>query len=315
MTPEKPKVIAIVGPTCTGKTALSLWLAQEFGGEIIACDSRTLYRHFDIGTAKPTQEEQQIAPHHLIDVAEPEEDFTVARFTDLASRAVNEITARGHVPIVCGGTGFYSRALLEGLSIPAVPPNEQLRSELQALADNEGNEKLHAKLAELDPITAGKLNANDRFRVIRALEVCIETGQPFSEVAGRREEPFNTLWIGLTIADREALKRLIILRLKEQMRQGMLAEVQGFHEKYGRSNKLMHTVNYRDLVLHLEGAMTLDEAVAECERHNYQLARRQIQWFRANPKINWFNVDQVAPDELRANVRSLVQRFSEPVEK
>lgn len=306
---EKPRVVAIVGPTCTGKTALSLLLARQFNGEIIACDSRTVYRCFDIGTAKPSIDEQNQVRHHLLNVAEPDEDFTAVQFAGLAHSAIVDITSRGALPIVCGGTGFYARTLLEGLAIPAVAPDAKLRGELNQFAELHGNDALHQRLLLLDPVSAARLNANDRFRVIRALEVCLLAGQPFSLLAGKREQPYETLWIGLTIADRESLKKLITARLQQQVEMGMLAEVRDLYQKYGSSNKLLHTVNYRDLVLHLEGELSQEAALLECERHNYQLARRQIQWFRANPVIHWFHVDEISRTHLEEQTKSLVETF------
>lgn len=306
---SKIRVVAIVGPTCTGKTALSLSLAERFSAEIVACDSRTVYRKFDVGTAKPSAAEQQRVRHHLIDVVDPVDEFTAAQFAELASSAIDDIASRAKLPIVCGGTGFYARALLEGIAIPKVAPNLELRAKLEALALEQGNQVLHDKLVQLDPLTAQRLNANDRFRVIRALEVCMESGQPFSTQAGRRDEPFETLWIGLTIADRNALKKLITLRLKEQMESGMLEEAQKLYQEYGRSLKLLHTVNYSDLLRFFEGELTQDAAFAECERHNYQLARRQIQWFRSNSRINWFSVDEISRSDLFVSVGAMVETF------
>lgn len=306
---NKIRVVAIVGPTCTGKTALSLSVAEKFEGEIIACDSRTVYRKFDIGTAKPSLAERSAIPHHLIDVVDPEEDFTAVQFAEMASGAIEDISARGKLPIVCGGTGFYARALLEGISIPAVAPDAQLRAEFQNLVKEQGNQALHDRLRAHDPVTADRLNANDVFRVTRALEVCILSGQPFSTVAGRKEEPFEVLWIGLTISDREELKKLMTLRLREQMENGMLTEAENLYKEYGKSLKLLQTVNYRDLLRYFENELSLEEAFAECERHNYQLARRQIQWFRANNKIIWFNVDEISRHELRSRVEAMVEKF------
>ncbi|MBX9721112.1 MAG: tRNA (adenosine(37)-N6)-dimethylallyltransferase MiaA, partial [Candidatus Obscuribacterales bacterium] len=176
---SKQKVVAIVGPTCTGKTALSLAVGRQFPAEIIGCDSRNVYKYFDIGTAKPSAEEQAEIPHHLIDVAEPQEEFTAAEFARQASKAIDDISARKKIPIVCGGTGFYARALLEGLGIPDVPPQPELREQFKLLEENDKG-SLYRKLTELDPLTATRLNANDLFRVIRALEVCIVSGKAFS---------------------------------------------------------------------------------------------------------------------------------------
>lgn len=305
----KEKVLAIVGPTCTGKTALSIKLAQILGAEIICADSRTVYRLFDIGTAKPSAKEMQGIRHHLLDVADPEDEFTAARFSELANAAIKDITARKKFPIVCGGTGFYSRALLEGLSIPAVPPQTELREQLNREADESGNSSIFQKLEKLDPVTAGRLNVNDRFRVIRALEVCLTTGQAFSDLAGKKEAPYEVMWIGLSLKDREKLRKLIELRIAEQMRQGMLDEVKRLYEIYGPSQKIMNTVNYRDLLRYLEGEISLEMAISDAERHNYQLARRQMMWFKTNPKINWFYTDEMPQDAIEAEITDLAKEF------
>ncbi|MBX9571312.1 MAG: tRNA (adenosine(37)-N6)-dimethylallyltransferase MiaA [Candidatus Obscuribacterales bacterium] len=309
---SKQKVLAIVGPTCTGKTALSIKVAKELGGEIICADSRNIYKYFDIGSAKPTLDERQGVPHHLIDVAEPSENFTAAQFRELGTRAIEEISARENLPIVCGGTGFYTRALLEGLSIPAVPPQDDLRKNLASEADEKGNEFIYEKLSQLDPETAIRLNANDRFRVIRALEVCITTGKRFSELAGSRELPYETMWIGLTVTDRSKLRSLIEKRLAEQMELGMLDEVKMLLSKYGRSQKIMNTVNYRDLTAYLAGEQSLESALEGAITHNYQLARRQMMWFKSNPEIHWFYTDETPREKIAEEILGRVRKFWKP---
>lgn len=306
---SKQKVLAIVGPTCTGKTALSIRIAKELGGEIICADSRTIYKYFDIGTAKPTEEERQGVPHHLIDVADPAENFTAAQFRELGAKAIEEISSRNKLPIVCGGTGFYTRALLEGLSIPAVPPQEELRKQLACQADEKGNDFIFEKLCQLDPETAIRLNPNDRFRVIRALEVCLTTGKRFSELAGTRELPYETMWIGLTVTDRSNLRALIEKRLAEQMQMGMLEEVKNLLAQYGRSQKIMNTVNYRDLTAYLAGEQTMENALEGAVRHNYQLARRQMMWFKSNPEMNWFYTDETAREKISEEILGQAREF------
>jgi tRNA dimethylallyltransferase len=188
---KKPLVIALVGPTCTGKTALSIELAKNLNGEIIACDSRTVYQYMDIGTAKPTIQERCGIPHHLLDVVTPGEVYTAANYKEQATSALEQIIAQGKIPIVCGGTGLYARALLEGFSMPAVEPNVALREELNQLAQKDGIEALHKILEVLDPVSKGRIQANDRFRIIRAIEVSKALGRPFSEVATRVEVPYD----------------------------------------------------------------------------------------------------------------------------
>ena len=284
-------VIAIVGPTCSGKTSLSIKLAKELNGEIIACDSRNIYKQMDIGTAKPTLEEMEGIEHHMLDVAEPNEVYSVAQYKREAKAAIDSIFEADKVPIVCGGTGLYTRALLEGLQIPEVSPNKEFREELNKLADQNGCESLFQKLNQLDPEAAKKINQNDRFRIIRALEVIEELKIPFSEAIQIKPPPFNTYWIGLTFQDRSVLKERIIERLKIQIEDGLEAEVRKLYDQYGKTRTLTNAVTYKQFINYFENLISYDEAIDECIKHNYQLARKQIMWFRKNQYINWLNVD------------------------
>lgn len=304
---SKPTVIAIVGPTGSGKTALSLSLAEALNAEIIACDSRTLYRHFNIGTAKPSSIELQRIRHHLIDVAEPDENYTVAQFCEQANEAIENMLRRGKQPLVCGGTGFYARALLEGLDIPAVAPQEELREQWRKDAEENGNAFLHEKLKQVDPVTAAKVNWNDRFRVIRALEVYHVSGKPMSEVARKSAPPFNTIWIGLTTNDRAELHKIIKERFAQQVQDGILDETRRLYERYGASQKLLHTVNYKQLTQHIEGQLDLQSAFDAAIIHNNQLARKQLMWFRSNPQTQWFEVDRLTKDELKNAVSNYIK--------
>jgi len=301
-------VIAIVGPTASGKTALSLRLSEKLPVEIVACDSRTIYRRMDIGTAKPSKEEQAKVSHHLLDVADVSETYTVARYKEDAERAIAEIHRRDKIPIVCGGTGFYARALLEGLSIPEVPPNLQLRKELNDFADKNGNEKLLERLKESDSVTAGRLNANDRFRVVRALEVTLALGKPFSEAATLKPAPYPTIWIGMGVSNRQYIKDLIETRLDEQIAAGLLEEVSSLLADFGPTRALLNAVPYKEVIAYLDGNCTLDQARQDALKHNYQLARRQIMWFRANENTHWFNVDVEDREQIFSQVSELIDR-------
>lgn len=307
MSMAKP-VIAIVGPTASGKTALSLKLAQSFPVEIVACDSRTIYRRMDIGTAKPSLEEQRAVRHHLLDVADVDQNYTVANYKEDAERAISDIHERGKIPIVCGGTGFYARALLEGLSIPEVPPNQELRDELNDFADKNGNEQLFARLAQLDPQSAEKLNANDRYRVVRALEVSITLGKPFSQAATLKPAPYPTIWIGLGVHNRQYIKDLIEKRLDEQINAGLLDEVKALLNDFGPTRALLNAVPYKEVIAYLDGNCSLEEARLDAQKHNYQLARRQIMWFRANENTNWFMVDVDDREKIFSQVSELIDR-------
>lgn len=301
-------VIAIVGPTASGKTALSLRLSEKLPVEIVACDSRTIYRRMDIGTAKPSKEEQAKVSHHLLDVADVSETYTVARYKEDAERAIAEIHRRDKIPIVCGGTGFYARALLEGLSIPEVPPNLQLRKELNDFADKNGNEKLLERLKESDSVTALRLNANDRFRVVRALEVTLALGKPFSEAATLKPAPYPTIWIGMGVSNRQYIKDLIETRLDEQIAAGLLEEVSSLLADFGPTRALLNAVPYKEVIAYLDGNCTLDQARQDALKHNYQLARRQIMWFRANENTHWFNVDVEDREQIFSQVSELIDR-------
>lgn len=302
------KVLAIVGPTCTGKTALSIYLGKHIPAEIICCDSRNVYKYFDIGSAKPSLAEQAAVPHHLIDIAEPNENFTAAQFARMGQEAIEAICQRSRLPVVCGGTGFYARALLQGLGIPEVAPQENLRAELKEKEENDPG-WLHRRLAELDPASAARLNPNDHFRLIRALEVCVSTGKSFSELASVQKAPYEVLWIGLSIRDREQLKVLIKKRLEEQLAAGMLEELKHLCERFGPTQKMMNTVNYRDLLKYLAGEFSMEQALIEAARHNYQLARRQMMWYKSNPDINWFYVDELSREKIELRVLEMVKAF------
>ncbi|HKD74867.1 MAG TPA: tRNA (adenosine(37)-N6)-dimethylallyltransferase MiaA, partial [Ktedonobacterales bacterium] len=189
-------LIALVGPTASGKTALGIALAEALGGEIVGADSRQIYREMEIGTAKPTPDERARISHHLLDVVAPDEPFTLAIYQQLATAAIADIHARGKLPLLVGGTGLYIRAVVDGLVIPAVPPNEEQRAEWEALAEREGNERLHAMLAERDPVAAAAIPTNNVRRVIRALEVCLATGQPFSSLQQKRPTPYRLVMLG-----------------------------------------------------------------------------------------------------------------------
>lgn len=309
MSPEqarKPKVIAIVGPTCTGKTALSISLCRDIGGEVIGCDSRTIYKYMDIGTAKPTIEERGGIPHHMFDVVAPDEPYTVAQYAEAAAAVIANLHDRGKTPVVVGGTGLYARALLEGLSIPAVPPQIELRASLQQLADSEGNTRLHERLRELDPVTADRLNPNDRFRVIRAIEVTMTAKQPFSTLTAKTEPPYETMWIGLTVSDRDYLKRAIAQRMDAQLQQGLVDEVQTLYQKYGPVRALMKAVNYCEFIDFFEDRIAYKDAIEGCIRHNYQLARRQLMWFKTNVAINWLEIDRTSAAEIFSSARRCI---------
>lgn len=311
----KPIVLAIVGPTCTGKTSLSLNLAKQLNGEIISCDSRAIYKGMDIGTAKPTVHERSIIRHHLIDVLQPDRFFSVAEFKELADVAIADITQRHKIAIVCGGTGLYARALLEGITMPSVEPQPEIRTKFNELANNKGNAHIHDHLRKLDPIAAKRLSVNDRVRIIRALEVSIVAGKPFSSLAGKAPPPFKTIWAGLRFHDRTLHKQAIIKRLKEQFINGLKEEALNILNKSELKAVARTAVNYKEFVPYLEGRENLEHVFEQCVTHNFQLAKRQLTWFRANPAIQWFNIDQLSESAIISQILESFRMAAESHEK
>lgn len=246
----------------------------------------------DIGTAKPTVEERQGIPHHMLDIVEPDQIYTAAQYKNDAGIILENLLEKNQFAIVCGGTGFYAKALLSGLSIPEVPPQEHLRAELKERAQNEGVEKLYSELKEIDPTAAQKIGQNDLFRIIRALEVSKYLGVPFSQAATKKEVPYNVVWIGLNFDDRTILKNRIIDRLNVQAKQGLEEEVRQLYEKYGACQILMNAVGYKEIIEYIDGKVTFEAAIENCVKHTYQLSRKQLIFFRAIPDIAWFLVDQ-----------------------
>ena len=301
-------LLVIVGPTAVGKTELSLRLAEVFEGEIVSADSRLFYRGMDVGTAKPTPEERARFPHHLIDVADPDETVGLAEFQEQAYAAIDGVHARGKLPLLVGGTGQYVRAVVEGWRIPRVPPDPALRAELEAQAEREGSEHLHARLARLDPVAARRLDHRNVRRVVRALEVCLITGRPISEQQGKQPPPYRILQIGLTM-ERAALYDRADRRVEAMIAAGLEDEVRGLVEAgYGWDLPAMSGLGYAQFRPYFEGQATLEEVVAEIERATHRFIRHQYNWFRLNdPAIRWFDVTETALGEIEQVVRAGIQ--------
>ncbi|HEY75370.1 MAG TPA: tRNA (adenosine(37)-N6)-dimethylallyltransferase MiaA [Thermoflexia bacterium] len=301
---EQHPLLVIVGPTAVGKTALSLYLGERLEGEVVSADSRLFYRGMDIGTAKPTPEERARVPHHLIDIADPDETVGLAEFKRMAEEAIADVHARGRLPMLVGGTGQYVRAVVEGWTPPAVPPNPALRAELEEQARREGAEALHARLASLDPEAAAQIDPRNVRRVIRALEVCLTTGKPFSAQRRRIPPPYRILQIGLTM-DREALYARADARIESMMKAGLLEEVRRLVEAgYGWDLPSMSSVGYAQFRPYFEGKATLEEVVTEIKRATRRLIRHQYNWFRlSDPRIHWFDVSRTPPETIEAFAR------------
>ena len=297
ISPKKPPVLVICGPTGIGKTTAAVAAAEAFGGEIISADSMQVYRFMDIGTAKPTVEERARAPHHLIDIVDPVEDFDAALFSRAARAVAIAMDRRSAVPIVAGGTGLYIKAMLYGL-FRAKPPDPLTRQRLRQEADEVGSEALHRRLAGIDTKAAGRIHPHDTFRIIRALETAAATGEPITNHHRRhgfRESPFRILKIGLDM-DRQALYDRIDRRVDTMIDTGLLDEVRGLLSRgYGEDLKSMQSLGYRHMVDFTAGRLTWEEAVRTLKRDTRRFAKRQLTWFRADKEIVWS-----APDDFSA---------------
>lgn len=287
-----------------GKTTLSLHLAEALDGEIVSADSRLLYRSMDIGTAKPTPDERARAPHHLIDIADPDETVGLAEYQDLAYAAIDKIHERGRLALLVGGTGQYVQAVVEGWRIPRVPPRPDLRAELEAKAEREDPYALHDWLKELDPEAAEDIHPHNVRRVVRALEVCLLTGRLISDQQGKEPPPYRILQIGLTM-EREALYGRADRRLEAMLEAGLVGEVRGLMEAgYGWDLPAMSAVGYVQFKPYFQGEATLEEVVAQVKRDLRRFIRHQYNWFSLDdPDILWFDVSETTHDEIEAVVR------------
>ncbi|HNY93523.1 MAG TPA: tRNA (adenosine(37)-N6)-dimethylallyltransferase MiaA [Flexilinea sp.] len=290
--PSKIPVTVIVGPTAVGKTAFAIELAKIANAEIVSADSRYFYRGMDIGTAKPTPEERQSIPHHLIDVADPDETWSLALFQQKAYDAIASIHERGKNVIVVGGTGQYIRALLQGWSPPTMEVDLVMRAVLEDWANEIGPMEIHKKLAILDPIAAEKIDYRNVRRTIRALEVIFGSGQRFSEQRKVTESPYSFLILGLN-RSRSSLYQRIDQRIDQMIRQGFIEEVAGLLEKgYSPALPSMSAIGYREISAYLNHEISLDEAIRLIKQRTRNFVRRQANWFKTNdPQIHWFNLE------------------------
>ncbi len=300
------RLIAIVGPTAVGKSALAIRLAQAFDGEIVSADSRQVYRYMNIGTAKPPSEERTLVPHHLIDVVDPDEDFTLALYQEIASSAIRDIQRRGRLAFLVGGSGLYVKSIVDGLSIPQVAPDAGLRHDLEEKVRDEGYTSLYNELKKVDPVAAGKIDPKNVRRVIRALEVYRATGTPFS--SHQKNLPaFQILTIGLT-TDRDNLYGKIDSRVDGMIQRGLINEVKGLMQcGYSLDLPAMSSLGYKRIGQHINGDLGLEEAVQRIKYDTHRFARHQYAWFRpGDDSIHWFDVKDKASnyDDIQELIES-----------
>ena len=283
-------IICIAGPTASGKTALAVELAKELNGEVVSCDSMYVYKYMNIGTAKPSLEEQQGIPHHMIDVAEPEEDFSVSRYCELATPIVDDIVSRGKTAIIAGGTGLYMDALIKGNTFAPYPSTGR-RQELEQLAQEKGIEAVLCQLCAVDPESAERLHPSDQKRIIRAMEVYLETGETITEHNRKTQQispRFSPLWFGLEDENRSELYARIDRRVLTMLEQGLIAEIQALLDS-GIPEKAtsMQAIGYKEFVDALQGRSTVEQATALVQQASRHYAKRQLTWFRRNPAMHW----------------------------
>ena len=306
-------IICIAGPTASGKTALAVALAKEFNGEVVSCDSMYVYRRMNVGTAKPTTEEMEGIVHHMIDVADPDEDFSVSKYCDMAAPIVDDIIARGKTAIIAGGTGLYMDSLIKGNDF-APFPSTGMRETLEEQADRDGMEAMLELLRSIDPDSAARLHLSDRKRIIRALEVYYETGETITahNIKTQSVPPrYNPLWLGLDFADRAELYRRIDMRVDIMLQQGLIPEIRellasGIPEKC----TAMQAIGYKEFVAALEGRCTVEEAADEVRRSSRHYAKRQLTWFRRNKNIRWLTRQTgESAEEILLRARQLITDF------
>lgn len=277
----KQKVIAIVGPTASGKTSMSIELAKKINGEIVSADSRLVYKGFNIASAKPTLEERENIPHYMIDIVEPEFDYSAGNYHDDARKAIYEILSKGKTPIIVGGTGLYFRILLENYNLPRVEANYELRAEL----DKKEKEDLLEELKKLDFKTYERIYDSNKRRIVRALEVIKTLNKPISEMNIEKEPEFDVEWKIPQMKSREWLYDRINKRVDIMVEQGLIDETKYLLKKHGRIKNFVCTIGYQEILTYLDGKATLEEALDKLKQHSRNYAKRQLTWFRKNPEL------------------------------
>ncbi len=291
---NKPKVLAVVGPTASGKTSLGVELAKKYNGEVVSADSMQIYKGLDIASAKPTVQEMQGIPHHLIDFLERDVSFSVSDYVKLANEKISDILSRGKLPVIVGGTGLYINSLLENVKFSDGGSDGEYRAELYKIAQEKGNEFLYDKLVETDPLAAESIHMNNVIRVVRALEVFHVTGRRFSELKAESrlvESPYDSLVIGLNFHDRQVLYDRINKRVDEMVVNGLVAEAESLWRENGMKTA-SNAIGYKELIPYFENQMTLEACIDSIKQETRRYAKRQLTWFRKNTRIQWIFLDE-----------------------
>lgn len=300
------RLVVICGPTSVGKTAAAIRAAERLNGEIIAADSRTIYRYLDIGTAKPTREQRARVPHHVLDLAEPDQLITLATYRRLAVEAIQEIRGRGKVPLLTGGTGLYIRAIVDGFSIPEVSPDPALRRRFEDL-ERRNPGSLYTRLQQVDPLAAVRIHPRNVRRIVRALEVFEHTGRPISSLQRRSDPVGFAVQMGLAM-NRDELYRRVDARVDEQIAAGLVGEVEGLLDRgYNPALPALQGLGYREIVEYLKGKVTLADAIRRLKRNTRRYAKRQLTWFRRDARIRWIDVTHLSSDQVAERIVSMLQ--------
>ncbi|MDO4459427.1 MAG: tRNA (adenosine(37)-N6)-dimethylallyltransferase MiaA [Clostridia bacterium] len=305
---KKKPLIAVVGPTASGKTKLAIDIARKYGGEIVSCDSMQIYKGMKIGTAQPTEDELRLVPHHLIAFLDPEISFSVSDYVDIAKKEIEKLYAECKVPVLAGGTGLYARSLIYGANFTENSGDEKVRAELEARAESEGVEVLYRELHNLDPQAAELIHVNNEKRVIRALEYCLVTGEKFSEQSRLAEESeYDFIMIGLNYRDRDRLYERINLRVDIMMEDGLAEEAKVYYDKKDKGTSAQ-AIGYKELFPYFDGKLSLEEAVENIKLSTRHYAKRQLTWFRKERKISWLYPDDYSSyEELFESACKLIE--------
>ena len=302
----KDTIIAITGATASGKSNLAIELAKKIGAQIISCDSRQIYKEFDIATAKPSIEEMQGIKHHLFDIITPDKTFSASDYAQIAKEKIEQIQKEGDKVIVAGGTGFYFRILLEGLTLTDVKPNETLRKELSQLAKEKGNNAVFEILKNLDTPTSEKIHPNNLDKIIRAIEISKALDAPMSSTGVKFNSQYNVLWVGIEYKDRQKLYDKINLRVNKMIERGLEEEAKNLLAKYGEISSLTNTIGYQEFIPYFKGECTREEAIEKIKQNTRKYAKRQLTWFRANKKLHRFYMDETDINSVINSILMLI---------
>lgn len=302
------KVIAIVGPTASGKTALAVELAKMLDTEVISADSRQVFKEFNIAVAKPSEQEMQGIKHHLISIVEPDEEFTVADFADRAKQIMGNLFDKGKIPIIVGGTGLYFRILLENYDMPRVAPNKELRDKFHKIEHEQGVETLYKILQTVDPVLAEKMHPNNTVKIIRALEVYETLKIPMSEAQKvKKDSQYDVLWLGLghlNGEDRQYLYERTDKRVDKMLEEGLEQEAKAMFNKYGKISSLLNTIGYQEFEQYFEGLVSYEEAVEKIKQNTRRYAKRQLTWFRRNNDIKWIDIKDKTINQILDDIKN-----------